>query len=393
VKRICVITQDPRLGGGVLTKLEAFLHFAESRSYACDIFYTQERSDPAPELDRLQRIPAVRRLQGTPIATYAPHFVRTSAFGARCEIPDGYDAFQFVGPWLSLCQPFVRARVPFVAWLAGTYRAEVDGMPKRKLRHRLLYNAFTKRMMEQQERLAGEHASLVLADSQYSARNLERELGIDAARLQVLTTPIDLARFRPASGVPSQPPYIVSVSRLMRGKGIRQLIQAFRTVADRTRDVELHIVGEGPERADLADLGAQLGLGSRLRLRGPLHDAELIEAYRNARLFALASRQESLGIVVLEALACGLPVVSTASGGPADYVIPGKNGFLVPVGDVHALAENMLALLEKPEEASRMGAAGRRTAEEHFSVDVIGRQLDDVYARVFGFETTPRLAS
>ena len=93
-------------------------------------------------------------------------------------------------------------------------------------------------------------------------------------------------------------------------------------------------------------------------------------------------KRQGLGIVILEAMACGLPVVSTDCGGPATAIVPDKTGLLIPVGDAEALAGAMCALLEDPAQRIRMGAAGRRRVEERFSIERAGLVYLEVYRRL-----------
>lgn len=381
--KICVITQDMRLGGGIRTMLLAFLRFAASRGHRCDLYYPEEGACPPEEIERMRDTGAVEQIVAVPIFGKAPHFVRAAAFARRCPLHSAYDAYQLVGPWLSLGLPFERAGQRFIAWLAGSSRAEIEGMPKTKLRHGLLYNPVTLALLARQERKSGRLAAVVLACSRYSADNLERDAGIPRERSAVLPVPVDLERFCPGEPVRTGRPYVVSVSRLMRGKGYPALLEAFAEVARRVDGVDLQIVGDGPERRNLERLARSLGLDRRVVFRGELRDESLFEAYRGATLFALASDQEGLPIVLLEAMACGLPVVCTACGGPTDHLVSGETGFLVPVGARQELVERIVEILKDPETGRSLGRAARRHAMDTFSFEVIGRRLDRVYKDVF----------
>ncbi|HET7563620.1 MAG TPA: glycosyltransferase family 4 protein [Gemmatimonadaceae bacterium] len=383
--RICVITQDIRLGGGVLAKLTGFLRFAASRGHACDVYYPAERPSTPDVIARLRQISSVADVYPVPVFEAVPHFVRAQIFRERCRLAGGYDAYQLVSGPLGHALPFVRRALPFVAWIAGPLRAEVEVMPRRKLRHYYLYNPLTLHLYDRQESTCGQHAITVLVDSRYSARNIERYLGVGPDTLDVLPNPIDTERFRPAATI-ARPRYVVSVSRLMRGKGFPTLLRAFQRVAARDDEIELHIAGDGPDRAGLEQLTHELGLERRVVFRGALRDERLIAEYAGASLFALASHHEGLPTVVLEAMACGLPVVSTACGGPADHVVPGETGFLTPVGDSSAMAERMLTVLRDRGLAERMGRAARQRAIDTFSTEIINERLDAVYARAFGIE-------
>jgi glycosyltransferase involved in cell wall biosynthesis len=106
---------------------------------------------------------------------------------------------------------------------------------------------------------------------------------------------------------------------------------------------------------------------------------ELVDLYRHASLYVVSSDEEGLGLTILEAMACGRPVVSTRCGGPATTVVDGDTGRLVPVGNASALAEAMRSVLSDPDAADRMGARGRERVEQHFSAAATGQRFLDVY--------------
>jgi len=386
--RIGVITQDIRLGGGVFTKLAAFLRYAESRGYVCDVYYPAERPTSPRQLERLRAIPSVGQLYAIPISEKVPHFTRASFFGHRCRFATSYDAYQLISASLVLALPFVRGAHPFVAWVAGPASPEIVAMRRTKLHHYYLYNTVTMAALRRQEIACGLSARIVLADSRYSETGLVDELQLPREKLRVLTTPVDLGSFQPGIPVTRPRRYVLSVSRLHRGKGFPTLLRAFREVTRHVGDVDLLIAGDGAERDALERMTCELGLGHRVVFLGEVRDQQLIDVYRGATLFVLPSHLETLSIVVLEAMACGLPVIATACGGPADHVHPGETGFLVPVEDWRTMSEQMLLVLRDPDRAERMGRAARKRAVETFSTEIIYRKLDALYAELFGMSTS-----
>ncbi|GAC1652628.1 MAG: hypothetical protein NVS4B8_27980 [Herpetosiphon sp.] len=141
---------------------------------------------------------------------------------------------------------------------------------------------------------------------------------------------------------------------------------------------DLYLAGSPPSVDALRSL-RELGIENKVHLVGSMQGEELASLYRNAQLFVLSSDEEGLGIVILEAMASGLPVVSTACGGPETIVINGETGLLIPIRDAQALARAMRRLLSDPVLRKRMGAAGRQLAEEHFSLSAIGKLFLDRY--------------
>lgn len=157
-----------------------------------------------------------------------------------------------------------------------------------------------------------------------------------------------------AEDIEARLPVVLFVGRFAPDKDIATLLRAFSLV--KTPGARFEIVGDGPQRPDFERLVVELGLNDRLVFRGYMRDPS--EAYRNARCFVISSIRESFGNVVAEALAHGLPVVSTAAAGPVEILDEGRFGTIVPLGDHAALARGIDAALADPgDPAPRMGRA------------------------------------
>lgn len=186
---------------------------------------------------------------------------------------------------------------------------------------------------------------------------LLRDHGASATRTIRIHNPVD-ALGAPegltAAALAARAPTILFVGRFSDDKDIPTLLRAFASV--QTPGARFEIVGDGPERREVEALGTALGLAGRLAFRGYLKDPS--EAYRSARCFVLASKRESFGNVIAEALAHGLPVVATASAGPSEILDNGRFGSIVPIGDHLALARGIDAALAEPgDPALRMARA------------------------------------
>ena len=181
---------------------------------------------------------------------------------------------------------------------------------------------------------------------------------------------------------------ILFVGRLIDWKGVDILIQAIHLVKKRIPDVLLIIVGEGPDRQKYEKLTIQLHLEDTILFKGRISDDELNLSYFKADLFILPSNEikgivmEGLGVVLLEAMASGTPVIGSNTGGIPDIIEDGVNGLLVTPGDPQALADAIIRILENPDLADRFRKAGLETVRERFSWDVITDQFVEVYQEI-----------
>ncbi len=180
---------------------------------------------------------------------------------------------------------------------------------------------------------------------------------------------------------------VVSVGRLVPKKGFDVLLRAVAELRDRGEKVELVIAGEsGSEAEPLARLVDELELGDLVTFRGTVTQVELLEEYRRSSVFALACRVDADGDrdgipnVLVEAMASGLPAVSTTVSGIPELIVDGDNGLLVPPDEPTALADALFRLAKDPALASRLSHAGVDTVHRHFDGDRLARQLAGLFA-------------
>jgi sugar transferase (PEP-CTERM/EpsH1 system associated) len=223
------------------------------------------------------------------------------------------------------------------------------------------------------------------------SRDLERWLrgvvGIPQAKVQLIDNGVDTERFHPATDAAAEPwnapgVFVIgTVGRLQDVKDQACLIDAFvllRAMLPEQRDrLRLVLVGDGPLRERLAQKIAGAGLQDCAWLPGPRSDVDVV--MRSFSLFALSSIAEGTPVTMLEAMASGLPVVSTAVGGIPDLVADGASGALVPAGDPQRLAEALAAYVLDAERTRRHGAAGRARIEQQYSVAAMLSAYVDLY--------------
>ncbi|MGC9268578.1 glycosyltransferase [Acidiphilium sp.] len=202
--------------------------------------------------------------------------------------------------------------------------------------------------------------SEVIVPSQTLYDTATRVWRLPAARLHYIPNGIDLARFSPADGVPAGMAVVGCVAALRPEKNVGRLIRA-GAIARRDQMFQLTILGDGPERGALEALAAEAGLA--VRFAGAVADPAPL--YRAFSVFALSSDTEQMPLSVMEAMACGLPVVATDVGDIARMVAPENRAFLTPRDD-QALGAALAALLADPARAAAIGQANRRRAEAQF---------------------------
>lgn len=241
-------------------------------------------------------------------------------------------------------------------------------------------------------------ADRVIAVSGHIAEQ-SMELGVDPARVRVIPSGVDSCRFRPADAdrrtqarqhldISQDMPLILFVGNLEPRKQVDALLRATAEVRQRQGAVELLVVGSGEsagphdQTQKLLRLAEELHLRPSVRFVGRLDDERLLDAYAAADVFVLPSSSEAQGIVVLEAMACGLPVVASAVGGLLGTIVDQESGLLVPSGDVEALAVRLAGLLADPARRQAIGEGARRTVERRFTWPVAVAATREVYREV-----------
>lgn len=180
---------------------------------------------------------------------------------------------------------------------------------------------------------------------------------------------------------------LLYVGRLSEQKGVDKLLRA---VARQRTPARLEIVGDGAEADALRTLAGELGIADRVRWHGTLSQERLPELYRRATALVVPSREEGLGLVAVEAMLCGTPVVAFDSGGLRDVVQHDRTGVLVPQDDVDALAASLDELLDDgaAERRARLGEAGRLFALGAFSPESAARRYAGIYRAALGARAT-----
>ncbi|HRJ71204.1 MAG TPA: glycogen synthase [Terrimicrobiaceae bacterium] len=254
------------------------------------------------------------------------------------------------------------------------------------------------------ERTAIEMADAVIAVSAETKRDVERLFSVRPDRLHVIYNGIDLEEYHPVTtsaaldrfGIDPQVPYALFVGRITRQKGIIHLVNAIRHLDPGFQVVLCAGAPDTPEIA--AEMRAAVEAAQAARpgvvwVDQMVDTATKIELYSNAAVFVCPSIYEPFGIINLEAMACGVPVVASSVGGIKEVVVSGETGFLVPLEQSSEspfdpvdpgkfsrdLAARINELIADPEKCRRFGEAGRRRAEQCFGWPAIARQTAELY--------------
>lgn len=221
-------------------------------------------------------------------------------------------------------------------------------------------------------------ADALVTPSGFLAR-VFKALGVEA---EIVPNIVDLTRFRSDVLRPGgDAPHLIVTRNLEPIYDIPCAIRAFGKICERFPRARLSVAGTGPERDALVRLSGELGLSDRIRFTGRIPNGEIAALYASADCMLNPSRVDNMPISILEALASGVPVVSTDAGGIPDMVENGVSAMLVPVGDADAMAERAIAVLEHAATAEALRDEGLRRAKE-FDWSIIRDRWLGIYRRV-----------
>jgi glycosyltransferase involved in cell wall biosynthesis len=266
--------------------------------------------------------------------------------------------------------------------LAASYQVSVKGVIAEELRFERGAVRLSLWLQSLVERLNARRAARVHATSRYAAERIGRGYGLPARRLRVVPEPIDLAAWEaalgaaPARRLTSDPLRLLSVAHLYPRKSLDTLVDALALVQS---PIQAQVVGVGPCLDAWRLRAERRGLADRVRFLGHVPFAQLVAEYRACDVFCLPSRQEGFGIVFLEAMAAGRPVLACAAAAVPEVVPDGVAGLLVPPADAVALAEALDRLAEDPSLRVRLADGGREHVRQ-FDADRVARAFLDAVA-------------
>jgi glycosyltransferase involved in cell wall biosynthesis len=227
----------------------------------------------------------------------------------------------------------------------------------------------------------------VIAISKPVAQHLIKDFGVDHHQVHLIVNGIDLNRFVMTDGPMRREarhktdlgddPLIGIIARLSDVKGIDVLIRVMPLILKEMPLVNLMIVGQGPQELALKKLTEQLELTAHVHFKSTTDQTQ--ELLRAFDVFVMPSLMEGLGLSVMEAQACGIPVVASRVGGLVDLIEDGRSGYLVDVNDPSALANRIMEILRNPQHSKHMVEQARLNIEQHYSAQMMLRQTLKVY--------------
>jgi glycosyltransferase involved in cell wall biosynthesis len=225
------------------------------------------------------------------------------------------------------------------------------------------------------KRLVSRRLAAHVAVGERTARSIEALAGLPPGSVRTIHNGVPGGQVAPALRV-TDGPLVAAAGRLADHKAFDVLLRALAEV----EDASLVLAGDGPERAPLERLAHELGLGERVHFMGWSKDA--LPLLAAADVVALSSTSEGFPLVALEAMALGKPVVTTDAGSVSEAVSDGETGFVVPIGDAHALASGLRRLLDDPQLAHKLGTRGRERAEALFTPGRMAASFEALYAEL-----------
>jgi glycosyltransferase involved in cell wall biosynthesis len=224
-------------------------------------------------------------------------------------------------------------------------------------------------------------ADAIVALAHVEADRLSTRFGIPLEKFVVIPNGLDLAHYEPSEHETGPSVELLAVGQLQDYKGHPYLLHAVADLVRLGHDVRLTIVSHRDDRQEaFMSLGRELGIAERISFEGPFATDELVERYRRCDIFVQPSLAECFPVTILEAMACGVPVVATDVGGVAEEVADA--GIVVPARDPIALADAIARLCEHPEERHRLGRAGRARVEQNYDGRLVARRHIELYTKL-----------
>jgi glycosyltransferase involved in cell wall biosynthesis len=244
----------------------------------------------------------------------------------------------------------------------------------------LTLRTWIKRLLRRADRLVGQSRNTIENLHQF----YDSTLPVDRIPLGIRRPVVDTAR-RADYGFTDEQILLVTVGRLVARKAVDQLISILKDTE--TPDAHLVIIGSGPQEQTLRQKASELGLAERVHFMGQTEEQDKFALLKMSDIFVSTSQHEGFGLVFLEAMALGLPVICYGYGGQTDFLIDGTTGHVVPLNDTALFLDRCRSLIADREARQRMGAENLVRVEELY-IDNCARQYEDLFAQLIAEQPT-----
>ena len=268
----------------------------------------------------------------------------------------------------------ISKKLPFVLTMHGTQLNE--------FKQSILYGASPNHVITDfsamlMERFSGKKADKIIVVSNENKRDVMEQYKVPESKIATIPNGVEVNRFGPSN---CRSKTVIFVGRLHERKGVDKLLRSFSKVIIEEPEAKLKIVGSGEDEARLKKLATKLELDKKnVNFMGFVPEADLPGIYASASIFVLPSYYEGFGIVLIEAMSAGLPLVSVRTGGATEVIDDGKNGYLVDYENMH---KAVIELLKDQKLRVRMGAESRKKVEKDYDWSKIAEKVIKVYEEV-----------
>lgn len=396
--KICFTSQEDivKPQGGTGTYVRNMSIALAARGY--DVCAIVRQRDGAPLFERVDGVSVYRVSAPGPAVLYSPvYFRRSCRKFLELSRDSHFDVIQGNLPLMSSWGLRGSDLPPIVETVHCTVREELKAIAHTSLGRLNLNEVLTRLlslMLYHRERYLLRRARRVVAVSEGLKRELVEQNDCPADNITVIPNGIDYGRFakaaasehnavRRALGIADDERVILYLGRLMERKRVIDLVHALPIILRRLPHARLVIVGKrNPNRLRIEQAARDLALGSKVTLVDHVPYRDVPAYYAMADVYALPSAYEGFPFTILEAMAAGTPVVASRIPGIDEQIVSDENGLLHPVGDVDAIAQNILQVLDNPDLAARLSSAARRLVEQNYTWDIIGARIAQVFQDV-----------
>jgi glycosyltransferase involved in cell wall biosynthesis len=384
--RLAILTIHPMNYGGVLTVLKIAYQFS-ARFFEPTLFCPSFDPTLSQSFSSMRTTPQIKNSEyfgmptievGTQWPFWEPGHYQNS-FNLWKEALKEYDYFFVVSGTVIAGHPLVLLDKKYIVWAATLYDDDRATRIKTLPLKEKIINTFAHPFMLSIEKSILKQAEQIGAMSKKTMVNFQEQLDEKRSKVLHIGVPVSQKTEHPFKDFHQETKTLIAVGRWEDPrKNVELLFRTFEIMYAHHPALHLYIVGNLPPEQIMEKYRSHSSFRS-ITTTGFLADTPLAELYKKADLMLITSDQEGLGIIGLEALSHGVPVVSTDCGGPTDFVLPGKTGYLVPINDPAAMAKAALSILADPVLAEKM----HHNAIAHVAEHALPQKTEKLFQQMF----------